>query len=69
MLFGLSAYEPAKDFGVPQTRISESVKRHRRNMADTVRRLSIYFGSSVKFWIGLQDKFDLEEEKKQKVIR
>jgi antitoxin HigA-1 len=29
--------------------------------ADTAIRLSIYFGTSAKFWLGLQDDYDLEE--------
>jgi plasmid maintenance system antidote protein VapI len=28
--------------------------------------LSIYFGNSAKFWLGLQDDFDIEEEKESK---
>lgn len=33
---------------------------------DTALRLSKYFGNSAKFWLGLQDDFDLEEERKGK---
>jgi len=29
-------------------------------------RLSKYFGNSAKFWLGLQDDFDIEEEKESK---
>ena len=29
---------------------------------DTALGLSYYFGNSPKFWLGLQDDFDLEEE-------
>lgn len=60
--FGLSAYKLAKDIGIPQTRISEILKGNRRITADTALRLSKYFGNSAKFWLGLQDDFDLEEE-------
>ena len=60
--FGISAYKLAKDIGIPQTRISEIVKGNRRITADTALRLSKYFGTSAKFWLGLQDDFDLEEE-------
>jgi len=31
-------------------------------MADTALRLSKYFGNSAKFWLGLQDDYDIEEE-------
>jgi addiction module HigA family antidote len=57
----LSAYKLSKDIGIPQTRISEIIKGHRRITADTALRLSKYFGNSAKFWLGLQDDFDLEE--------
>ena len=60
--FDITAYRLAKDTFLPQTRISEIVKGRRRITADTALRLSRYFGNSAKFWLGLQDDFDLEEE-------
>lgn len=60
--FGISAYKLAKDIGIPQTRVSQILKGNRRITADTALRLSKYFGNSAKFWLGLQDDFDLEEE-------
>ncbi len=62
----VSAYKLSKDIGIPQTRISEIVKGNRRITADTALRLSKYFGNSAKFWLGLQDDFDIEEEKNTK---
>ena len=62
----ISAYRLSKDIGIPQTRISEILKSNRRITADTALRLSIYFGNSPKFWLGLQDDFDIEEEKSSK---
>jgi addiction module HigA family antidote len=58
----------AKDIGIPQTRVSEIIKGNRRISADTAIRLSNYFGNSAKFWLGLQNDYDIEEEllKKQK---
>lgn len=58
----ITAYRLAKDIGIPQTRISEILKENRRITADTALRLSYYFGNSPKFWLGLQDDYDLEEE-------
>lgn len=58
----ITAYRLAKDTGIPQTRISEILKGNRRITADTALRLASYFGNSPKFWLGLQDDFDLEEE-------
>ena len=61
---GISQYKLAKDLKIPQTRVSEIVKRKRRITADTALRLSKYFGTSAKFWLGLQDDFDIEESVK-----
>jgi addiction module HigA family antidote len=58
----VSAYRLSKDTGIPQTRISAIVKGNRRITADTALRLAKYFGNSAKFWLGLQDDFDIEEE-------
>ena len=60
--FNITAYKLAKDIGIPQTRISEIIKGKRRITADTALRLSKYFGNAAKFWLGLQDDFDIEEE-------
>ena len=62
----ISAYRLAKDTFLPQTRISAIIKGKRRITADTALRFSRYFGNSAKFWLGLQDDFDLEEEKQTK---
>lgn len=62
----ISAYKLSKDIGIPQTRISQILKGKRRITADTALRLSKYFGTSAKFWLGLQDDFDLEEEARLK---
>jgi addiction module HigA family antidote len=62
---GISAYRLSKDINIPQTRISEIVKGRRRITADTALRLSKYFGTTPKFWLGLQDDFEIEEEQNQ----
>lgn len=62
----ITAYKLSKELQIPQTRISEILKRKRRITADTALRLSHYFGNSPKFWLGLQDDYDLEEESKLK---
>jgi addiction module HigA family antidote len=59
---GISAYRLAKEINIPQTRISEILKGRRRVTADTALRLSLFFGNSVKFWMSLQDDYDIEEE-------
>lgn len=60
--YNITAYKLAKDIEIPQTRISEIIKGNRSITADTALRLSKYFGNSAKFWLGLQDDFDIEEE-------
>ena len=64
--FNITAYKLAKDIEIPQTRLSEIIKGNRRITADTALRLSKYFGNSAKFWLGIQDDFDIEEETKLK---
>ena len=58
----ISSYRLAKDLGIPQTRVSQIVHGKRRITADTALRLSRYFGNSAKFWLGLQNDYDIEEE-------
>ncbi|WP_139856377.1 HigA family addiction module antitoxin [Aequorivita sinensis] len=62
----ITAYRLSKDLKIPQTRISEIIKGNRRITADTALRLSKYFGNSAKFWLGLQNDFNIEEEKENK---
>jgi len=58
----ISAYKLSKEINIPQTRVSQILKGRRRITADTALRLSNYFGNSAKFWLGLQDDYDIEEE-------
>ncbi len=62
----ITAYRLSKDTFIPQTRISEILKGKRRVTADSALRLAKYFGTSAKFWLGLQDDYDLEEERTNK---
>src|SRR5690606_1024382 len=63
---GISQYRLSKDLEIPQTRISEIIKGNRRISADTAVRLSAYFGNSAKFWLGLQNDYDIEKEMVEK---
>jgi len=60
--FGISHYRLAKAIGVPQTRIAEICRGRRAITADTALRLGRYFGTSARFWLGLQQDYDLEEQ-------
>ena len=58
----ISVEKLAHDIDLPQVDIIEIIKGKRRITAHTALRLSKYFGNSAKFWLGLQDDFDLEEQ-------
>jgi addiction module HigA family antidote len=57
----LTAYRLAKNTGIPQMRISLILREQRGITADTALRFATFFGTSPKFWLGLQEDFDLEE--------
>jgi len=58
----ISAYRLAKETRIPQTRVADIIYGRRRVTADTALRLARFFGTTPRFWIGLQDDFDLEEQ-------
>jgi len=60
---GISQYRLAKDTSVPPRRINEIVHGKRAITADTALRLARYFGTSERFWLNLQTRYDLEVEK------
>lgn len=60
---GLSQYRLAKDISVSPRRINEIVHGQRAISADTALRLSRYFGTTDRFWLNLQTRYDLELEK------
>ena len=64
--YNITAYRISKDLKIPQTRISEILKGNRRITADTALRLSKYFGNSAKFWLGIQNDYDIEKENRTK---
>ena len=57
----ISQNKLARDISVPPRRINEIVLGKRAITADTALRLACYFGNSEKFWLGLQDDYDLEK--------
>ncbi len=62
---GISQYRLSRDISVPPRRINEIVHGTRRITADTALRLARYFGTSERFWLNLQARFDLEEQRDQ----
>jgi addiction module HigA family antidote len=59
----ISAYRLAKETHLDQTRISEIIHKKRRITADTALRLAKFFGNTPQFWLGLQNDYDIEEER------
>jgi addiction module HigA family antidote len=62
---GLSQYRLAKDITVPARRVNEIVHGKRAITADTALRLARFFGTSDRFWLNLQTRYDLEVEKER----
>lgn len=63
----LTAYRLSKEIGIPQTRTSQIIKGKRRITADTALRLSKFFGNSARFWLGIQNDYDIEEVSFEKI--
>ena len=60
---GMSQYRLAKGLRVPPRRINEIVHGERGISADTALRLARFFGTSERFWLNLQNRYDLEVER------
>lgn len=60
---GISQYRLARDTSVPPRRINEIVHGKRGISADTALRLARFFGTSERFWVNLQTRYELEVEK------
>ena len=62
---GISQYRVARDISVPPRRINEVVHGKRAITADTALRLARFFGTSERFWLNLQARYELEIEKER----
>lgn len=60
---GVTQHRLALAIGVPPRRINEIVHGKRRISADTALRLARYFGTSERFWLNLQGRYDVEVER------
>jgi len=60
---GVTQHSVAIALGVPPRRINEIVHGKRRITADTALRLARYFGTTDRFWLNLQARYDLEVER------
>ena len=57
---GISQYRLAHGIGVPPRRINEIVHGKRSITPDTALRMSRALGTSDRFWMNLQTRYDLE---------
>jgi antitoxin HigA-1 len=64
----ISQNELARALRVPPRRINEIVHGKRGITVDTALRLSRHFGTSVRFWLGLQDDYDLDIAEDSQVV-
>lgn len=60
---GVTQHRLAVAIGVPPRRINEIVHGKRGITADTALRLARYFGTSERFWLNLQIRYELEIER------
>ncbi|MGW1676440.1 HigA family addiction module antitoxin [Saccharopolyspora sp. NPDC002376] len=60
---GITQHRLAVAIGVPPRRINEIVHGKRGISANTSLRLARFFGTSERFWLNLQSRYDLEREK------
>jgi addiction module HigA family antidote len=60
---GVTQHHLAVEIGVPPRRINEIVHGKRAISADTALRLARFFGTSERFWLNLQSRYDVERIK------
>ena len=57
--------EIARQISVPANRLSQLINAKRSVTGDTALRLGHWFGNDPKFWLNLQNQFDLAVAEKQ----
>jgi antitoxin HigA-1 len=60
---GVTQHRLAIAIGVPPRRVNEIVHGKRRITADTALRMARYFGTTERFWLNLQGRYDVEVER------
>lgn len=61
----ISPTELARQISVPANRLSQLINAKRSVTGDTALRLGHWFGNDPKFWLNLQNQFDLAAAEKQ----
>ena len=57
---GMTPYALVAELHVPRTRIERLVREETAVTPDTALRLARYFGTTPEFWLGIQNRFDVE---------
>ena len=57
---GMTPYALAAELRVPRTRVERLVREETAVTPDTALRLARYFGTTPEFWLGIQNRFDVE---------
>lgn len=65
---GISQYELGKESGIPYSSITRIIKCKQSITPETGIKLSTYFGTSEKFWLGLQADYDIDELRRKKAF-
>lgn len=66
----ISATQAAKILGIPQNRLTEIIRGRRGITADTAIRLGAWLGTSPKYWMNLQQDYELnlaEQERGEEI--
>ena len=56
----MTPYALAAELRVPRTRIERLAREETAVTPDTALRLARYFGTTPEFWLGIQNRFDVE---------
>jgi addiction module HigA family antidote len=61
----ITAYRLSKETKMPQTRIADIIYGRRKITVDTALRLSRYFGTTVEFWLNLQNGYEIRQKQER----
>ncbi len=65
----ITIYRLARDTRIPATRISGILRGCRKINPETALRLSRYFSNPPEFWLGIQNRRDLEEARERLAVQ
>lgn len=62
---GLSQNRLGIDLRIPPQRVGDIVRGRRGVTTDTALRLATYFGTTPRFWLNLQNRYDLDVARRE----